>query len=199
MKTGLTILILFASFLGFSQSSSDTLFTFDLNKYNRLKEQNLNHYFLEDSTKITFGETDGSSIYYMEISEFNSHFSSVFRYFKSTLTLEKSMEFFNRNKIGIEKEYDEQGNLLSAYNHDAVFIFSLQDLAKELHSNYNLDIMSFESAISVSIETSFKPLYNIAYPVRAEDSFGNWRFLQFDGITGEKLEDFEKAYECRSK
>lgn len=197
MKTVTIILILFTSFLGFSQSSSDTLFTFDLNKYNSLKELNLNHYFLEDSTKITFGEID--SIYYMIISEFKSHYSFVFRYFKSTLTLKKSMEFFQRNKIGVEKEYNEQGILLSEYNHDAVFIFNLQDLAKELHSNYNLNIMSLERAISVSIETSFKPIYNIAYPVIAEDTFGKWRFLQFDGITGEKLDDFEKAYECRTK
>jgi hypothetical protein len=196
MRTVFIISLLVTSFFGFSQSSDDTLFTFELSKYNGLKEQNLNHYFLEDSTKIAFDETD--SIYYMIISEYKNHNSLVFHYFKTTLTLKSSIKFFQRNKIGIEKEYNEQSILLTEYDHDSVFAYSLLDLGKELLSNYSLDIMNSERVISVSIETSLKPIYNIAYPL-TDNPFGNWRYLQFDGITGEKLVDFEKAYECKTK
>lgn len=58
--------------------------------------------------------------------------------------------------------------------------------------------MSVEHVISVHMETNLKPVYNLAFYLN-ENPFGMWRFMQFDGVTGEKLEDFEKAYECRTQ
>jgi hypothetical protein len=198
MKTIITIVLLIASFSVFSQDIDSTFSKFDLNKYNSLNEINVNHYFLEDSTKITFAETD--SIYQIIIFEHNSHYSLRLHYFKTTLTLKSRMQLFQKsNKIGIYTEYNEKGGVLTEHNYDTIFTFTLQDLKKKMASEYKLNIMDVKQGVGVILQTKFeKPSYKVYWPEN-NNPMGIWRWVFIDGLNGETLNEIRKAYECKAK
>jgi hypothetical protein len=196
MKVSTVIFFLILANYSISQTVDSTFLRFDLNKFDILKEKGLNHYYLEDSTKIVFQESN--EIYQTQMFEKNSHYSKVYQYYKTTLTLQRTGEYFQRNRIGIHKKYNQDGLLTEELKTDSMFKFTLTQLNEKLLAEYNIDIKNTKKVIGVSMETSFKPIYNISYSISG-NPYGIWRFLQFDGVTGQLLQDFGKAYECKAK
>lgn len=195
MKAFSTLILLVSSIPLFSQGQDSSFLKFDIDKYETLKEAGQDYYFLEDSTKIKLGLSNGE--YYLQLSPHNSHYLFGYLYFKNTLTLKRSLHFFQNNLIGIQRIYNESGVLLNELNMDSAFSFSLQELQQKLINEQDIDIMDKKLGISVSLLAHFNPIYNIAYPIN-KNPHGIWKYMSFDGITGEKIADSEKAYQCRS-
>lgn len=191
-------LLLFLSLCSIVQAQkTDIDFSkFNLKKFQNLQEQRINHYFLEDSTQLKLEEY--GNLYQLTVNLPKSHFSYSYQYFKSTLSLKRSGKFFQRNPIGTHLFYNLKGEITQKIENDTAFTFSLNQLDSLLIKDYEIYIMDKGKPISVSIEDSFIPTYNIAYS-SSGNPFGMWRFIQFDGKTGMVMQDFEKAYECRAK
>ncbi len=179
-----------------AQKTDLDLSKFNISKFQNLREQGLNHYYLEDSTKLKLEEY--ASLYQLTLNLPNSHYSYSYQYYKTTLGLKRSGMFFQRNLIGTHKLYDLEGDVIEEIQNDTAFTFTLNELDSALIKDYDIHIMDMDKIIGVSMEDSFKPVYGIAYSVD-NNPFGMWRFIQIDGKTGEILQDFEKAYECRAK
>lgn len=196
MKFYSLFILFLTGFSSIGQTENSAFLEFDLSKFHSLEESGTNHYFLEDSTKITLEEYE--DLYQLKVNFHNSHYYNSYQYFKTSLRLKGSANFFQHNLIGIHRVYDAKGKLIEEDYRDSAFDFSLEELDKLLIKDYDLHIMDTERPISVSIENSIIPIYGIAYSID-RNPFGMWRFIQFDGKTGEKLQDFQKTYECKSK
>jgi hypothetical protein len=197
MKTTSIIIFLIVSVSGFSQNNDSTFLKFDLNRYNSLNEINTNHYFLEDSTKITFTETD--SIYQIILSKKNSNYTLVYHYFKSSLILKSRAEFFQNSRIRVYKEYNEKGMLLTESDCDSFYAFTLQDLQKKIKAEFNLDIMDAKQGVGVNLITRIdKSWYQVYWPEN-NNPMGIWRHISIDGFSGEIISDIKKEYECKAK
>lgn len=178
----------------FSQMEDTVMNHFDIKNYNILKSRNEDSYFLSDSTKVSFIESNSS--YQMKVTNHHSDFSKYYLYFKSTLTLKSYVEEFKRMYIGVRKEYDSTGKLIEVEDYDAPFTFGLFDLQRKLIDNYKIDIMDFKQKIGVSRSQSFSPTYDVAYYL-TDNSRGKLRILRFDGLNGNLIfdvvkEDYEK-------
>ena len=190
MRTINLLFLLTISIYGSAQESDSAYFTFDLTKYENLIESENHFYYLEDSTKVTLGISNKE--YFIQLAPLNSQFSTVYRYYINTLTLKRSIHFFHDNLIGFERQYDESLELISEHDWEEKFPFSFEDLQVKLMSDYAIDILQ-NNRISVNRMSHSKAYYNIAYPM-TESPYGMWKYLQFDGVTGEVLIDIEKEY-----
>lgn len=182
--------------IGFSQKADSAFHKFDLQKFQKLKAAGLNHYYKKDSLKVTMEEFNDQ--YQVKINFHKSHYFLSYQYFKSNLSLRRNSKFFQHNLVGIQRVYDKRGKLLEEDYRDTSFTFSLKEVNEKLIKEFDIYIMDTKKPKMVSIENSFKPIYNIAFYLE-DNPFGMWRYIQIDGKTGETLQDFKKAYECRTK
>lgn len=189
------LLVLFSISIN-AQNIDSAFLRFDLEKFQELQKAGLDYYYLEDSSKVLIGEY--KEMFSVVIEKHQSHFYSSYQYFKTSLSLQRCGKFFQRNPIGIHRIYDKDHQLIEEWNTSKDFTYTIEELNKMLIKDYDLHIYDLEPAISVSIESSFQPIYNIAFHT-TENPFGMWRFIQVDGKTGEIREDFEKNYECRAR
>lgn len=113
-------------------------------------------------------------------------------YYKNTLTLKCSANMIiNKDGLillGVQKNYDQYGNLEKKYSHSRGFKYSVVDLVKKLKSAYNMQIDTTERTYHISRDYENK-VYEVNYYKISE--YGNRIPYQmiFDGTTGKFLRE----------
>jgi hypothetical protein len=146
-----------------------------------------------NDTLFTLTETKSDYTYIAK--PVNENFRKISIYYKKTLTLRYECQNFIEMLIGIEKEYDENGNLTEEANYDKRFEnFTINDfiitVKKELKIDLNKDIKDLGVG-----RTFFKiPEYSIYISNRKSNTI---RIITISGITkkvtSDKTEDINAS------
>lgn len=170
----------------FSSKKNEKMKKFDKRKFRDLRKEGKNSFFLKDSTKVKFNESED---YYSETRiEHKSQYCSVNRFYKSNESVKYSGQFFQKFPIGIHREYDEKGNLIKETNYDSDFLYSIDSLSVKLKGEYGIDINDPNLPVTIGRENHIFPQYKIFVNLK-DDLYSGYRVLVFDGHTGELIDD----------
>jgi uncharacterized membrane protein YkoI len=153
MKIKTTIFVLFCLISCKSQEKKqdsqtikkDTMEYFDINNYENLKIDNnfsnsiYEKHFNDGDKKIRI--IFGDKTIQVENTHINLPNKEIKVYFKKNNILYAESKFFYLFQIGIDKEYDEMGNLVKEIDNDRPYEFSIDELRKKIKSEYHIDII----------------------------------------------------------
>jgi hypothetical protein len=103
---------------------------FNVAYFNKYKIDKTAYYTSVDGTQFLLKNDE--SYYFEQIKDnANAVFSFKYRFFKSSLELMSSCQFFYNIPIGEYLEYDQYGKLKIKKNCDSPYLFSINDLMKK--------------------------------------------------------------------
>ncbi len=114
-------------------------------------------------------------------------FRSVF--FKQTLRLKSSGQYFYENPIGIWKAYDENGNVVKTIDFDSQYSISINDLCKIIFNKYHVDLtVKRERQYVFRGVVNAKSRYSIYIPLleseKKSNKRGPFQYILVDGANG---------------
>lgn len=170
-----------------SQKKKPEMEKFDIVSFNKYKINNMANYTASDGNRILSEDID--SYYFEQIkSNINDPFSFKYRFFKSSLALMSSCQFFYNIPTGEYLEYDQHGKLIIKKDYDSPYLFSINDLIQKMAKEFNTDLMTPIKGIDVARyvdDNSKLPEYSIRIPIN-ESSF---RYIVLDGNSGNVKKD----------
>lgn len=104
--------------------------------------------------------------------------------FKTKKLLGKGVYFYQCS-IGIDKEYDENGNFIKETNNETPYKLSVEDIIKIVKQEYNIDLMDTSMRYNFSRNDYELPKYQIRIPLGETTS----RVIIIDATTGKKVSD----------
>jgi len=161
-------------------SESKSTDTFDIEKFNRLKTGHQYYDTLDDGTIIRYLSSDVD----FEKEE-PPPFPAILEVYSSfhlngKLKL-KGLHYPSRVELGVWREYDEKGNLITEENYDEGYEYSFEEVI-----NFML-LHSINIRDKMTIISRTKGNWGITYLLDGFPFY--WRTIILDGKTGKKLED----------
>ena len=165
--------------------NSRTMKKMDTEKFERYNTEQFKYVENDSVYKL---EEHGAE--YKEIkSKIGENLSIINVYDKNTLVLTCEGKLFGEFPLGLYKNYDLKGNLISEKNFDDDYAFSLEDLKQKMISEFkiNIDLESDRLVINRGFDKSEnKNNYTIRYYSPDKYSF---RYIMIDGTTGQTVYD----------
>ena len=146
----------------------------------KVRQMDYGEYYIEDITKLNSPEVHRKG------------------YFKKTGRLCFESDRFDSFSYGIEKTYNENGELIKEVFYDKDYKFSIDDLQKKMKEVYNVDIMDKKQTRLVNrtaVDTRLKFPY---YQVLVNSGIASFTDYLLNGNTGEiiyiskTIRDYEK-------
>ena len=176
-----------------SQAQEDKIMErFDIETFNRNKSGYSWIHTLQDGSKVWEREIHGKG-YQTETTVPNSAYTDIKVFNYDGNLIATFLNFYNIN-IGVSKEYDGKGNVTKQYNQEEKFSFSIDDLVKKMHDEFNVDIADTQKTKTIRrglaiINGKEIPLYSVYnfFPEPGEKYIHKLMGYVIDGTTGEVL------------
>jgi hypothetical protein len=146
-----------------------------------------------NDTLFTLTETKSNYTYIAK--PVNENFRKISIYYKKTLTLSYECHNFIRMRIGLEKKYDENGNLIREANFDVGFEnFTVNDFIITVKKELKIDLNKDIKELGVSRTVTKIPEYHITI---FNKKLNTVRVITISGITkkvtSDKTEDINAS------
>jgi hypothetical protein len=146
-----------------------------------------------NDTLFTLTETKSNYTYIAK--PVNENFRKISIYYKKTLTLSYECQNFIRMRIGLEKKYDENGNLIREANFDEGFEnFTVNDFIITVKKELKIDLNKDIKELGVSRTVTKIPEYHITI---FNKKLNTVRVITISGITkkvtSDKTEDMNAS------
>ncbi|TFF33978.1 hypothetical protein [Mucilaginibacter psychrotolerans] len=160
----------------------------------KLQESKVENFveFSENGLEIQLVE---NSDYMETVRDPGSPYSSYKTYYKSNLQLKSEVVEFYNNPIGIQKFYDESGNILSQLNINSEYLFTPTNLIDKLQSDYNINlnlVVKRQFVLMYKDDSNDEPRYRLIIPKGGN----SYQKLIISGLTGQiitsQIEHFEE-------
>lgn len=159
---------------------------FDKVKFDDNKKNGEYRFTLSDNTEVRQMGPFDDSTYSEEGKKINLPYRYAKTFFSKSLSLKSEGITFLGLPIGIDKFYDENGNLVKEVNHDLPYKFSIDDLREKIKKEFDLDIVkdyNFKEPSAIKVSRSFYGKVPSYYQV-AFEKMGKTIYLEIDGTTG---------------
>lgn len=173
-------------FLEKSPFANIGLTPFNINQFEKEKENGVLEYTLDDGTMVQAFTGSGNETY-VEWREKPESFFRIYReFFLETGAVKIVAHEWHGNMFGIRKEYDQNGQLVKETDEDAPYQFSFNDIVLLLKER-GIDALtpSFDEktlvGLSIHRSTNPSPNYVVSYP---SDNPQMRHIIIVDGTTG---------------
>ncbi|UFH35081.1 hypothetical protein [Flavobacterium acetivorans] len=138
-----------------------------------------------------FKRSDENDCFYEEAKKMNGKFKTISNYYKETLMIKNSGNYFDQMPYGVAKFYNEKGEITKEINYDENYPFSVYDLIARIKTTHQMDLNDEKNNISVSREIdreTGKHIYVIFYDKTDNGSYC-YKYINVDGVTGQILSE----------
>jgi hypothetical protein len=144
---------------------------------------------INDTFVRLIGDKD---IYQKTTKKMNSTFTNFKSYYRSNYQLATETNKFSGFNTGLQKFYDEDGNLIQVRDYDENFPFSVEMLIDKFKKEYNIDLLIPNKKQLVLVTRRYEANSNWTYEIRIRlYPYPNTvvRIIMIDGSTGELISD----------
>jgi hypothetical protein len=190
----IVLFFLFANAKSQIKNTNKNIEHFDLKKF-REHNSNENHFgfVLENGDKVQQFTGEGGKGFIERTEKKDTPFTIVKAFHENTSLLTKGEEFYNF-RVGIYKEYDENGNLTKEINYDKDYKFSIDDLAKKMKEEYKIDILKRSPWVKVMRDKIDSGIIYKVMVYLKENKYSDTKNYTIDGTTGKVISEKVLSY-----
>jgi len=171
-------------------STMNTTEKFDIDKFNKLEKDNNYSSTKED---LFFKSNDKKyrilldNEIQVEETDINSPYMIYKVYFKKSRQLKAICKKFYGIPIGIDKLYDEAGNLIKETNNDLPYKFSIEDLATKMKNEYNIDTYNQKQVFTILRTYRDTSLSFPYYEIIIHNGIASYKHYLINATTGQTI------------